>query len=134
MTYNEILSRFQVKRSCRDKAQCICPSHNDKEASLTISKGEKGTVVHCHAGCETADILGAVGLSLKDLFDDDPIQTGERWRAYVEGREKRKIEDVYKYVDLNGNYAFTRIRLSGKKFIYGIMDAIGELTSEGGHE
>lgn len=123
MTYNEILSRFQVKRSYRDKAQCICPSHNDKEASLTISKGEKGTVVHCHAGCETADILGAVGLSLKDLFDDDPIQnTGERWRAYVEGREKRQIEDVYKYVDLNGNYAFTRIRLSGKKFIYGIMD------------
>ena len=123
MTYNEVLSRFQVKRSYRDKAQCICPSHHDKEASLTISKGEKGTVVHCHAGCETADILGAVGLSLKDLFDDDPIQnTGERWRAYVEGREKRQIEDVYKYVDLNGNYAFTRIRLSGKKFIYGIMD------------
>ena len=122
MTYDEILSRFKVKRSYRDKAQCICPSHNDKESSLTISKGEKGTVVHCHAGCETADILGAVGLSLKDLFDDDPIQTGERWRAYVEGREKRKIEDVYKYVDLNGNYAFTRIRLSGKKFIYGIMD------------
>ena len=123
MTYDEILSRFKVKRSYRDKAQCICPSHNDKEASLTISKGEKGTVVHCHAGCETADILGAVGLSLKDLFDDDPIQnTGERWRAYVEGREKRQIEDVYKYVDLNGNYAFTRIRLSGKKFIYGIMD------------
>lgn len=122
MTYNEILSRFQVKRSYRDKAQCICPSHNDKEASLTISKGEKGTVVHCHAGCETADVLGAVGLSLKDLFEDDPFQTGERWRSYVEGREKRQIEDVYKYVDLNGNYAFTRIRLSGKKFIYGIMD------------
>ena len=72
MTYDEILSRFKVKRSYRDKAQCICPSHNDKEASLTISKGEKGTVVHCHAGCETADVLGAVGLSLKDLFEDDP--------------------------------------------------------------
>lgn len=122
MTYDEILSRFKVKRSYRDKAQCICPSHNDQEASLTISKGEKGTVVHCHAGCDTADVLGAVGLSLKDLFEDEPIQTGERWRSYVEGREKRKIEDVYRYVDLNGNYAFTRIRLSGKKFIYGIMD------------
>ena len=39
MTYDEVLSRFKVKRSYRDKAQCICPSHNDKEASLTISKG-----------------------------------------------------------------------------------------------
>lgn len=123
MTYNDILSRFTVKRTYPDKAQCLCPAHTDKEASLTISKGEMGTVVHCHAGCETADILGAVGLSLKDLFDDDPIQnTGERWKAYVEGKEQRKIEDIYNYVDLNGTYAFTRLRLSGKKFIYGIMD------------
>ena len=122
MTYNEVLSRFTVKRKHRDRAQCICPAHNDQEASLTVSKGDKGTVVHCHAGCQTADVLGAVGLSVKDLFDDDPIQTGERWRSYVEGRENRRIEDVYNYVDLNGNYAFTRLRLSGKKFIYGIMD------------
>lgn len=122
MTYTEVLSRFQVKRSYRDKARCICPAHNDQEASLTISKGEKGTIIHCHAGCDTADVLGAVGLSLKDLFDGDPIQTGERWRSYVEGREKRKIEDVYPYFDLNGIYAFTRIRLSGKKFIYGVVD------------
>ena len=125
MTYNEILSRFKVKRSYGDKAQCICPVHDDKEASLTISKGDKGTVVFCHAcGKErTPAILEAVGLKMTDLFDDDSIQnTGERWRSYVEGREKRQIEDVYNYVDLNGNYAFTRLRLSGKKFLYGIMD------------
>jgi len=125
VTYNEILSRFKVKRRSGDKSQCICPAHNDKEASLSISKGEKGTVIFCHAcGKErTPEILEAVGLKMTDLFDDDPIQnTGERWRSYVEGREKRQIEDVYKYVDLNGNYAFTRLRLSGKKFIYGIMD------------
>lgn len=123
MTYNEVLSHFTVKQKHRDKAQCICPAHNDREASLTVSKGDKGTVIYCHAGCETEKVLGAVGLSVRDLFEDDPIQsTGERWRAYVEGREKRQIEGVYRYVDLNGNYAFTRLRLSGKKFIYGIMD------------
>ncbi len=123
MTFDVFLSHFTVKNKNRDKAQCICPAHDDKEASLTISRGKNGILVHCHAGCETADVLGAVGLSMKDLFDDDPVRnTGERWRAYIEGREKRQIEDVYNYVDLNGNYAFTRIRLSGKKFIYGIMD------------
>lgn len=121
MTYNDILSHFTVKTVYRNKAQCICPAHNDKEASLTISKGDKGTVVHCHANCETADVLKAVGLKMSDLFDDEPVSQ-DRWKAYVEGREKRKIEDVYRYVDLNGNYAFTRIRLSGKKFIYGILD------------
>lgn len=123
MTYEDILTYFTVKSRHGDKAQCICPAHNDREASLTISKGEKGTVVHCHAGCETADILKAKGLTMKDLFEDDPVQNnGERWKSYVEGREKRKVEDIYKYIDLNGNYAFTRLRLSGKKFIYGIME------------
>lgn len=122
MTYNEILSHFTVKRRSQDKAQCICPCHNDKEASLTISKGDKGTVLHCHANCEPSDILSAVGLSMRDLFEDSPLQPVDRWKAYVEGRENRKIEDIYNYVDLNGAYAFTRLRLSGKKFIYGIMD------------
>ena len=124
MTFDEILSRFQVKRRYQGKAQCICPVHDDREASLTISRGNKGTMVFCHA-CgkdRTPEILEAVGLTMKDLFDDpDPVQTGEKWKAYVEGREKRKIEDVYQYVDLNGDYAFTRLRLSGKKFTYGIL-------------
>lgn len=123
MTYSEILSRFEVKTAYGDKAQCVCPAHNDREASLTISKGKRGTLVHCHAGCETADVLGAVGLKMSDLYDEErPQINNEKWRAYVENRENRKIEDVYDYVDIDGRYAFTRIRLSGKKFIYGIMD------------
>lgn len=122
MTFDEIISRFEVKEKYRDSVKCICPAHADKEASLSISRGEKGTVLHCHADCKTADILEKVGLQMKDLFDDSPIQTGERWRSYIEGREKRPIEAVYHYTDLSGQYAFTRVRLSGKKFIYGIMD------------
>lgn len=118
MTYGEILSRFTVKHTNGSKAQCICPAHDDREASLTISEGEKGTVVHCHAGCSTEAVLSAVGLTVSDLFEG-AAASGEAWRAYVEGREKRKVEDVYNYVDLTGEYAFTRLRMTGKKFIYG---------------
>jgi len=124
MTYDEILSHFTVERSYPDHAQCVCPAHADNEASLTISKGKKQEVVmKCHADCKTADILERVGLKMSDLCSDDttPV-TGERWRSYVEGKEKRKIEDRYDYIDINGRYAFSRLRLSGKKFKYGIMD------------
>lgn len=119
MKYSEIVSRFTVKRSSGNKSQCICPAHDDREASLTISQGDGKTLIHCHANCDPEAILSAVGLTMKDLFDGDQIQTGEKWRSYVENREKRKIEDVYNYVGLNGEYAFSRIRLSGKKFLYG---------------
>lgn len=120
MRYEEILSSFKVVSRSGSSAKCICPAHADKEASLSISKGRDGkTLIKCFAGCETTDILGAVGLELKDLFDEPITATGEKWKAYVEKREKRQIEGVYNYQDLSGQYAFTRLRLSGKKFIYG---------------
>jgi hypothetical protein len=46
-----------------------CPAHDDRRASLSIAQGDDGTaLVKCHAGCDTAAILAAVGLKLADLF------------------------------------------------------------------
>ena len=124
MTDNEIfennLRHFNISRRYGDKAQARCPAHNDKQASLAIAKGKKCTLFYCHAGCTLSDILTAAGLEKKDTFyDSKPLKTN--WQAYVESREKRKIEAVYNYVSFNGNYAFTKIRLEGKKLLYGIL-------------
>ncbi len=122
MTANEIyennLRYFKMKKRYGDKSQCQCPAHDDKHASLTITKGRKCTLFYCHAGCRVDEILGAVGLEKKDTFYDAEPRS-PNWRAYVEGREKRKIEAVYNYVSINGAYAFTKIRCEGKKIIYG---------------
>src|SRR5688572_10978242 len=38
-----------------------CPSHDDKNPSLSIMDGEGGRLLlHCHAGCEFHDVLAAV--------------------------------------------------------------------------
>jgi hypothetical protein len=48
-----------------------CPAHQDRSPSLTIRAEEDGRILlHCHAGCETAAVMGAVGLELKDLFPE----------------------------------------------------------------
>lgn len=125
MTDNEVyesnLQRFKISKRYESKAQCRCPAHNDKQASLTITKGRKCTLFHCHAGCTLEDILSAAGLEKKDTFYDTEPQRSN-WRAYVESREKRKIEAIYDYVSCNGQYAFTKIRLEGKKLLYGILE------------
>ncbi len=122
MTANEIyennLRYFKIKKRYGDKTQCQCPAHDDKHASLTITKGRKCTLFYCHAGCTIDEILGVVGLEKKDTFYDVEPRS-PNWRAYVESREKRKIEAVYNYFSINGSYAFTKIRLEGKKIIYG---------------
>ena len=57
---------------------------------------------------------------MSDLFYGDGLAK-ERWRAYIENREKRKIEAVYNYASINGDYAYTKIRLEGKKMLFGIL-------------
>ena len=50
-----------------------CPSHEDRNASLSIAEGRDGRcLLFCFAGCNTEDIVGSIGLSLRDLFADTP--------------------------------------------------------------
>ena len=120
MIYESNLQHFEISKRYGNKAQCKCPAHDDKQASLTITKGNKCTLFHCHAGCSLENILSAAGLEKKDTFYDVEPQKAN-WRAYIEGREKCKIEAVYNYVSCNGTYAFTKIRLEGKKILYGML-------------
>ena len=45
-----------------------CPAHEDKNPSLSIRDLGDRVLVHCFAGCDTSDVMEAVGLSLSDLF------------------------------------------------------------------
>lgn len=121
MQFDEILTHFQIQKRYGDKAQARCPCHDDKQASLTITKGRTRTLIHCHAGCNFEDIIQKVGLKTQDLyFEERPL--GSNWKRYIESREHRKIEAVYNYVSsANGEYAFTKIRMQDKRMIYGVL-------------
>ncbi len=63
-----------------------CPAHEDRHASLSIAQGSDGTaLVKCHAGCDTAAVLAAVGLELRDLFPSKPGPSPTR-NGKVNGR------------------------------------------------
>lgn len=120
MTFEEVISRFEVKSRYKNRVQAVCPAHDDKQASLSISRGRTGTLLYCHTGCSLESILDSVELKKSDLFYSDKLQ-GSSWERYIESREKRRIEETYDYVDCNGSYAYTKIRLAGKKLLYGIL-------------
>jgi hypothetical protein len=54
-----------------------CPGHDDKMPSLSIREGQRGRVlIKCHAGCQTAAIVAALGLQVRDLFADSGLTAG----------------------------------------------------------
>ena len=120
--FNENISHFQIVNRYGDRIQCKCPAHDDKQASLTISKGRKCTLFYCHAGCKLDDILSAAGIKKTDTFYENKEKSAN-WRKFIESREQRKIEGIYPYYCIDDEkYAFHKIRLSGKKIIYGRLE------------
>lgn len=94
-TYFDGVTRFKD-----NSFQCKCPVHHDHTASMTVSKGKKGILIHCHAGCETKSILEAVGLCESDLFYDSNVtKVKQDWKDRLEHSKKKKVVDIYNYKD-----------------------------------
>jgi hypothetical protein len=82
-----------------------CPAHDDVNPSLSLGEGDDGRIlVHCHAGCDTSAVLGALGLEVRDLFTDrDP--------EHHDG-----IVATYDYTDPEGNLLYQVVRRTGHRF------------------
>ncbi len=122
LTYNEVLQRFKGG-NYNNKKTCnvICPCHNDKEASLSITdKGDK-IVMKCHAGCDTEDIIAAVGLTFKDLGSEEAA-AATTWKDKLIDYVGKNIEAVYDYTDENGKYLYSKVRFQGKVIRYVTVD------------
>jgi hypothetical protein len=64
-----LLQRLEKVKGRNGSWTARCPAHADKGPSLAVREADDGRIlVHCFAGCETANVLGAVGLDMTDLF------------------------------------------------------------------
>lgn len=58
-----------VKEQHDGHIESQCPNHDDRNPSLSVSEGDDQRVLlHCHTGCETEEIVHALGLEMRDLF------------------------------------------------------------------
>lgn len=80
-----------------------CPCRNDDEnPSLSIGQGDDGRVlVTCHrgAGCDVKEICTAMGISVNELYPPKK-----------EGKQKKQLVKVYRYLDETGELLFEKLR------------------------
>lgn len=91
----------------RPQYEALCPAHEDTRPSLSISVGDHGRVLlRCHAGCSVDQILRALDLEFKDLFDT----------AKNGAKSERRIVATYDYNDEEGKLLFQVVRYDPKDF------------------
>lgn len=102
---------------------CSCPAHDDEQPSLHISEGRNGRILlHCFAGCSCEQVCNAWGISLSDLYPENPMPD-TRPAISLRGQstaKKRKTKIVkatnqqevarYQYYDHNGNLVAVKHR------------------------
>lgn len=72
MTIESLISRLErVKRTGTGRYMARCPGHEDRTASLSVRELDDGRLLlHCFAGCGVGEVLGAVGMTMTDLFPE----------------------------------------------------------------
>lgn len=72
MNADALLSRLaRVRETGHGRWLACCPAHDDRSPSLSIRELPDGRILlHDFAGCETGDVLAAIGLTVADLFPD----------------------------------------------------------------
>lgn len=92
MTANDFALSTNARRTGAGKWQARCPAHRDKNPSLSIAAGQDGRVLlYCFRGCSLLEILAALGLAPRDLFEGPP-PTPEQLRKAAQERTRRDVE------------------------------------------
>ncbi len=77
----DLLARLKNVVRNGDGWTARCPAHDDQRNSLSIHHRDGRWLLNCHAGCGFKKIIGALGMSAVDFFDDEPGQEGHGGRG-----------------------------------------------------
>ena len=97
MTIETLIFRLDgVKETGPGKYLSRCPSHDDRSPSLAIKEeGDGRILLHCFAGCETENVLAAIGLTFTDIM---PARLGSD-HSYKPVRNRISAREVISMLD-----------------------------------
>jgi hypothetical protein len=69
--FEQLLSRLDKVKGRNGSYTACCPAHSDGSPSLAVRLADDGRVLlHCFAGCDIDEVLGAIGMEMSDLFPE----------------------------------------------------------------
>ncbi len=101
--FEELLDRLHAKKN-GSQWMALCPAHEDRNPSLSLTKKNGKILLYCHAGCSPEAVCEALGLDIADLFAESSNDSGPR------------IVATYPYYDEEGNTLFEVVRYEPKAF------------------
>lgn len=109
----DILPKLSKVKKTATGWLALCPAHQDKTQSLSVSSASGKVLLKCFAGCDASNIVSRLGLEMKDLFE---TSNGFHSANAKQNGAARRIVETYDYTDENGNLLFQAVRFEPKGF------------------
>lgn len=122
MNLHEFISHLEKVKERVGSYTALCPSHDDRNRSLSVNESDGKILVKCFAGCDPEMIVSALGLEMKDLFE-----RSDNFKLNGKG-QKRRVVATYDYTDENGDLLFQAVRYEPKDFSQRRPDGKGGWT------
>ena len=103
--WNLFCSKLKKVKHDNNGIQALCPSHNDKNPSLSASCTSEKILVNCQAGCSFDNIVSVLGMEQSQFFSPK------------KKIPQKIIEAVYRYEDKDGNHVMDVVRFKPKAFL-----------------
>ena len=69
---DRVLERLEGVKAHNGYFMALCPAHDDRNPSLSITEGDDGRVLlKCFADCIFDDVVVAIGLEAQDFFPEE---------------------------------------------------------------
>ena len=147
-TFNRIVEQTKATSTgSRGQYRGLCPAHNDRSPSLSLTLTEDRILIKCHSGCSINEICSGFGIKKSDLFrrceTDTKTNSNARKKnnnvqlnaeekiVFYSSKHKKRVTEIsrYTYQKVDGSDAFFVIRTEPKDFRP--MTPDGKLSLEG---
>lgn len=115
MNVQELLQKLEHAKKSGSGWTARCPGHEDKENSLSVTDKDGKILLHCFAGCPVEQIVQALGIETKELFQSSGLRV-QGSKPKTKNQEPRTVVAEYVYTDEHGHALAKKIRYEPKFF------------------
>ena len=147
-TFNKIVEQTKATTTgSGGQYSGLCPAHNDRSPSLSLTLTEDRILIKCHSGCSIKEVCSGLGIKESDLFKKcgsdtktkrtfnekkNNVQINSEGKVqFFSSKHKKQVTENsrYTYHKVDGSVAFFVIRTEPKDFRP--MTTDGKLSLEG---
>ena len=92
--HDKIISQLKGVSWSGTTANAICPTHEDRKPSLSVTLEADKILMRCHSGCDIRDICESLGVKVSELFVKRSVELRHHQKTHVVVPKPEEMEAI----------------------------------------